>query len=265
MYLTLLMLPIIGSIVSGFLGRKIGVTGAHVITCSCLIVSALLAIVAFYEVGLCNSPVSIHLSSWIDSELMDVSWGFMFDSLTVSMEKEMFLVNTSVIAPTIIIGKRWANIYKPKHIGKPTTCTELTIWNSSNSMGSTRGYKASYFIRMFTGIPSYHVGVLVGLLLGDASVTTFSKQHTWCARIIFSQSIIHFPYVWHVYQIIMAFCQSFPGVNYHHLKTGTFISVVFKTRAYHAFSFLYHQFIVNGVKIVPVDIYNLLNEAGLAH
>lgn len=52
MYLTLLLLPIIGSIISGFLGRKIGVTGAHIITCSCLITSALLAIIAFYEVGL---------------------------------------------------------------------------------------------------------------------------------------------------------------------------------------------------------------------
>lgn len=96
MYLTLLVLPIIGSIVSGFLGRKIGVTGAHIITCSCLIISAFLAIVAFYEVGLCGSPVSIHLSSWIDSELMDVSWGFMFDSLTVSMLLPVLVVSALV-------------------------------------------------------------------------------------------------------------------------------------------------------------------------
>lgn len=73
MYLTLLFLPIFGSAVAGFLGRKIGVTGAHIITCSCLIISAFLAIVAFYEVGLCGSSVSINLISWIDSELMDIS------------------------------------------------------------------------------------------------------------------------------------------------------------------------------------------------
>lgn len=63
MYLTLLILPIFGSIVAGLMGRKIGVTGAHVVTCSCLIVSSMLAIVAFYEVGLCGSPVSINLVS----------------------------------------------------------------------------------------------------------------------------------------------------------------------------------------------------------
>ena len=73
MYLTLLILPIFGSIVSGFFGRKIGVTGAHIITCTCLIISAVLSMVAFYEVGLCNSPVSINMSSWINSELMDIS------------------------------------------------------------------------------------------------------------------------------------------------------------------------------------------------
>jgi NADH-ubiquinone oxidoreductase chain 5 len=96
MYLSLLLLPLFGSIVSGFIGRKIGVTGAHIITCSCLITSALLAIVAFYEVGLCGSPVSINLVSWIDSELIDVSWGFMFDSLTVSMLLPVLVVSALV-------------------------------------------------------------------------------------------------------------------------------------------------------------------------
>jgi NADH-ubiquinone oxidoreductase chain 5 len=106
MYLSLILLPIFGSIVSGFLGRKIGVTGAHIITCTCTILSAVFAIVAFYEVGLCDSPVSINLTSWIDSELMDVSWGFMFDTLTVSMKINIIVITTSFIIPSIIIGKR---------------------------------------------------------------------------------------------------------------------------------------------------------------
>lgn len=63
MYLAILLLPIFGSATAGFLGRKLGVTGAHLITCSCLITSALLSIVAFYEVGLCGSPVSINILS----------------------------------------------------------------------------------------------------------------------------------------------------------------------------------------------------------
>jgi NADH-ubiquinone oxidoreductase chain 5 len=67
------------------MGRKIGVTGAHIITCTCLILSSILASIAFYEVGFCGSPVSINLTSWIDSEFMSISWEFLFDQLTVSM------------------------------------------------------------------------------------------------------------------------------------------------------------------------------------
>nr|WEH01527.1 NADH dehydrogenase subunit 5 [Russula griseocarnosa] len=85
MYLTILILPLLGSFISGFLGRKIGVTGSHIITCTCLILSSILATIAFYEVGLSSSPVIINLFNWIDSEYMIISWEFLFDQLTVSM------------------------------------------------------------------------------------------------------------------------------------------------------------------------------------
>jgi len=85
MYLTILILPLLGSFVSGFLGRKIGVTGSHIITCTCLILSSILATIAFYEVGLSSSPVIVSLFNWIDSEYMIISWEFLFDQLTVSM------------------------------------------------------------------------------------------------------------------------------------------------------------------------------------
>jgi NADH-ubiquinone oxidoreductase chain 5 len=85
MYLSILILPLLGSFVSGFMGRKIGVTGSHLLTCTCLILSSILATIAFYEVGICGSPVSINLLSWIDSEFMSITWEFLFDQLTVSM------------------------------------------------------------------------------------------------------------------------------------------------------------------------------------
>jgi NADH-ubiquinone oxidoreductase chain 5 len=96
MYLSLLALPLLGAIVSGFLGRKIGVTGSHIITTGSLFISSILASVAFYEVGICGSPVSIKLFTWIDSESMLISWGFLFDSLTVSMLIPVLYVSTLV-------------------------------------------------------------------------------------------------------------------------------------------------------------------------
>lgn len=83
MYLAILVLPLLGSIVSGLLGRKVGVSGAQIITSSCVIITAILSIVAFFEVGINNRAVSIQLFRWIDSESLNVIWSFHFDSLTV--------------------------------------------------------------------------------------------------------------------------------------------------------------------------------------
>lgn len=63
MFLTILFLPMFGSIVGGLLGRKIGVTGSQIITTGCLIISALLSIIAFYEVALNGYSVSIYIGS----------------------------------------------------------------------------------------------------------------------------------------------------------------------------------------------------------
>jgi len=96
MYLAIITLPLLGSIVSGFFGRKVGVSGAQLITCTSVIVTTLLAIVAFFEVGLNNIPVSINLFRWIDSESLNVLWGFHFDSLTVSMLIPVLIVSSLV-------------------------------------------------------------------------------------------------------------------------------------------------------------------------
>lgn len=84
MYLVVIILPLLGSIVSGFFGRKVGVSGAQFITCFSVIVTTILAIIAFFEVGFNNIPVSIELFRWIDSEWINITVAFEFDSLTVS-------------------------------------------------------------------------------------------------------------------------------------------------------------------------------------
>jgi NADH-ubiquinone oxidoreductase chain 5 len=61
MYLAIIVLPLLGSIVSGFFGRKVGVSGAQLVTCVSVTATTLLAILAFFEVGLNNIPVSIQL------------------------------------------------------------------------------------------------------------------------------------------------------------------------------------------------------------
>jgi NADH-ubiquinone oxidoreductase chain 5 len=96
MYLAIITLPLLGAIVSGFFGRKVGVSGAQLITCLSIIITTLLAIIAFFEVGLNNITVSINLFRWVDSESLNVLWSFHFDSLTVSILIPVLIVSSLV-------------------------------------------------------------------------------------------------------------------------------------------------------------------------
>ncbi len=96
MYLAIIILPLLGSIVSGFFGRKVGVKGAQLITCLLIFTTTVLSVFAFLEVGINNIPVSINLFRWIDSESLNVLWSFNFDSLTVSMLIPVLIVSLLV-------------------------------------------------------------------------------------------------------------------------------------------------------------------------
>jgi len=96
MYLSIIVLPLLGSIVSGFFGRKLGVSGAQVITCISVILTTLLSVLAFFEVGFNNTPVTINLFRWIDSEWYNIIWGFQIDSLTASMLIPVLIISSLV-------------------------------------------------------------------------------------------------------------------------------------------------------------------------
>nr|YP_009568367.1 NADH dehydrogenase subunit 5 [Orbilia oligospora]QBL02000.1 NADH dehydrogenase subunit 5 [Orbilia oligospora] len=96
MYLLIIILPLLGSILSGLFGRKIGVSGSQIITTTLVIITTLLAILAYLEVGLNNIPVSLKLIRWVDSESLNISWAFHFDALTVSMLLPVLVVSSLV-------------------------------------------------------------------------------------------------------------------------------------------------------------------------
>ncbi len=96
MYLSIIILPLLGSIVSGFFGRKAGVSGAHFITCLNVIITTILTVIAFFEVGFNNITIFIDLFKWVDSEWFNIIWGFQFDSLTVSMLLPVLIISSLV-------------------------------------------------------------------------------------------------------------------------------------------------------------------------
>ena len=96
MYLIVILLPLLGAIVSGFFGRIVGTKGAQIITSISILITTLMSILLFIEVGLNDIPVSIYLCRWLESEWFNIGLSFQFDSLTVSMLIPVLIVSTLV-------------------------------------------------------------------------------------------------------------------------------------------------------------------------
>ena len=91
MYTAIVLLPLLGALIAGFLGRLIGDRASEIITSSLLVISAVLSWVAFYQVGLQGHEAKIVLYNWLTSGELDVPWTIRVDTLTAVM---LVVVNT---------------------------------------------------------------------------------------------------------------------------------------------------------------------------
>lgn len=85
MYTLIVILPLIGTILAGLFGRWIGGRGAGYITIAGLATTLFLSCFAFYEVAIQKTPTLIQLAPWIKTEVYNLHWGFLFDTLTCVM------------------------------------------------------------------------------------------------------------------------------------------------------------------------------------
>jgi NADH-ubiquinone oxidoreductase chain 5 len=85
MYLNIVFLPLCGSLFAGLGGRFLGPKGSSLVSTGCLGLTALLSLFAFFEVGFIGSKCIFRLIPWINADLFNVSWGFLFDTLTVTI------------------------------------------------------------------------------------------------------------------------------------------------------------------------------------
>ncbi|YP_009701413.1 NADH dehydrogenase subunit 5 (mitochondrion) [Actinia tenebrosa] len=94
MYILVLTVPLLGALISGLFGRKLGERGAGIFTSSCLIISLSWSLLIFYETTLNSSTAYIKLWRWLDSDLVTVWFGLQFDALSATM----LLVVTAISA-----------------------------------------------------------------------------------------------------------------------------------------------------------------------
>ena len=85
MYLLIITLPLISALSVGFLGRLLGSKGSQIISCIIIVICFLFSVIAFYETGIVGATYCLIICKWINSGFLKLSWGFLFDSLSVTM------------------------------------------------------------------------------------------------------------------------------------------------------------------------------------
>jgi len=90
----LVFLPLIASLVVGFFGRTLGDRISQLITCSFVIVSALLSIFYFVDVAINSNVYNFKIANWVSSGSLVLNWSIYIDTLT----SVMLVVVTSVSA-----------------------------------------------------------------------------------------------------------------------------------------------------------------------
>lgn len=96
MYLLIVFFPFISAVTAGLFGRFLGAKGAVIVSTCCLFCSFFCSFFAFQEVALLECCVYVKLTSWIDSEILNVDWGFLYDTLTIVMCCVVTFISTLV-------------------------------------------------------------------------------------------------------------------------------------------------------------------------
>ena len=190
------------------------------------------------------------------------------NTLILNPEINSFIIP---VLPIVLDLPKWIKI--DKSIFPKTSCTSIVIWNNYPTIGSTLGLaKLTKYIRDITYIPTFHLSILIGLLLSDAGLS--KQKNSKNARLGFKQSMIHFPFLWLTFMLLSHFCSSIPYHDNAKLKGKFYYGIRMDTRAYSCLTDLYELFYIpitqpdgkiSYKKIVPLDIYNLLTPMALAY
>ena len=85
MEISIIALPLIASIISGFFGKYIGDRYSEILTSLLVSISAVFSAIVFYEVITNQYEENIVIATWINSGSLEVNWSMKIDSLSAVM------------------------------------------------------------------------------------------------------------------------------------------------------------------------------------
>ena len=150
MEISIIALPLVASIISGFFGRLIGDRNSEIITSLLVTISAILSGFVLYEVIFNQYQENIIIATWINSGTLDVNWSMKIDPLS----SIMLVVVTSVSSLVHIysIGYMSHDPHKPRFMAYLSlfTFAMLMLVTSDNFIQLFFGWEGvglcSYFL-----------------------------------------------------------------------------------------------------------------------
>ena len=150
MEISIIALPLIASIISGFFGKFIGDRSSEIVTSLLVTIAAILSAFVLYEVIFNDYQDNIVIATWINSGTLDVNWSMKIDSLSAIM----LVVVTSVSSLVHIysIGYMSHDPHKPRFMAYLSlfTFAMLMLVTSDNFIQLFFGWEGvglcSYFL-----------------------------------------------------------------------------------------------------------------------
>jgi NADH-quinone oxidoreductase subunit L len=150
MEISIIVLPLIAAIISGFFGKLIGDRNSEIITSLLVTISAIFSAIVLYEVIINQYQDNIIIATWISSGSLDVNWSMKIDSLSAIM----LVVVTSVSSLVHIysIGYMSHDPHKPRFMAYLSlfTFAMLMLVTSDNFIQLFFGWEGvglcSYFL-----------------------------------------------------------------------------------------------------------------------
>ena len=150
MEISIIALPLIASIISGFFGKFIGDRNSEIVTSFLVTISAILSAIVLYEVIINQYQDNIVIAKWISSGSLDVNWSMKIDPLSAVM----LVVVTSVSSLVHIysIGYMSHDPHKPRFMAYLSlfTFAMLMLVTSDNFIQLFFGWEGvglcSYFL-----------------------------------------------------------------------------------------------------------------------
>ena len=150
MELTLLFLPLLSFIISGFFGKYLGDRISEIITSLFVSISAVLALLVFYQVITQGYENNIVIASWLHSGSLNVNWSIKIDALSAVMLVVVTLISSLVHIYSI--GYMSQDPHKPRFMAYLSlfTFAMLTLVTSDNFLQLFFGWEGvglcSYFL-----------------------------------------------------------------------------------------------------------------------